>query len=309
MGTDIVESVAIIGTGVMGTTVAWACTVKGLRTYLYDQSAAQTASAFSTVENWLLDGSLDEEVGRAALAHLRPCAALAEAVADVDLAFESVFEDLAVKQAIHAEIGRLAPERALQGSNASSLLCSPLAACSGRPDRFFNMNFTDPHAGEELVEVMWNPDTSEATKRAAIRWAETLGMVPVVCAKELVGHSFNRIWRAVKREALYVADIGAASPEDIDRAWMLLWGTPHGPFGLMDRIGLDTVQKIEMRYHDASGDERDRPPRILNELVATGHLGEKTGKGFYTWPSPAYLQQGWLRRQPPWREQGQAGGQ
>jgi 3-hydroxybutyryl-CoA dehydrogenase len=188
----------------------------------------------------------------------------------------------------------------LQGSNASSLLCSPLAEASGRAEKFFNMNFTDPHSGEELVELMWNPKTAESTKKAAIQWARTLKMVPIICRKELMGYAFNRIWRAVKKEALHVASIGAADPEDIDRAWMLVYGTPHGPFGLMDRIGLDSIQRVEMRYYDASGDERDKPARILNDLVKAGHLGEKSGRGFYSWPDPAFEQPGWLRKQPPW---------
>jgi 3-hydroxybutyryl-CoA dehydrogenase len=217
----------------------------------------------------------------------------------VDLAFESVYEDLEVKKRAHAEIGRLAPPHVLIGSNASSLLCAPLAEASGRPDRFFNMNFTDPHS-EQLVESMWNPKTSEATRKAALRWARTLKMVPIVCRKDLMGYSFNRVWRAIKREVLWVADLGASDPEDIDRAWMLSYGTPIGPFGMMDKIGLDTIQKVEMRYYDASGDKRDLPPKILNDLVTAGHLGEKTGRGFYTYPNPAYTQTGWLQKKPPW---------
>ena len=301
-----IKRIAKVGVGVMGCNVAWACVVNGLEVNLYDQSEAQVKAAHERLKSWLFDGSLSEDEAREALMRVHPCRSLEEALSNVELAYESVYEDLEIKQKVHAEIGRLAAPHVMQGSNASSLTCSPLAEASGRPDKFFNMNFTDPHSGEELVEIMWNPKTDESTKKAAIQWAKSIRMVPVVCKEELMGYALNRIWRAVKKEALYVADTGAASPADIDRAWMLIFGTPYGPFGLMDRIGLDSVQRIEMRYHDASGDPSDNPPKILNDLVAAGHLGEKSGKGFYEWPNPTYTQEGWLRKRPPWDDDADA---
>ncbi len=296
-----ITRVGKIGLGVMGCNVAWACVVNGLETYLYDQSLYQMQRAMDKIKGWLFDGGLSGDEAEAAMARLHPCKSMEEAVANVDLAFESVYEDLKVKKKVHAEIGRLAPSRVLMGSNASSLPCTPLAEASGRPDKFFNMNFSDPHT-EQLVEVMWNPKTSESTKASAIEWARRIKMVPVVTKKEIMGYSFNRIWRAVKKEALFLVDQGHSDPESIDRAWMLMFGTPYGPFGLMDRIGLDTVQKVEMCYYEASGDDRDKPPRVLNLLVEAGRLGEKTGQGFYTWPNPAFRKPGWLRMEPPWTE-------
>jgi len=299
MNTLAISKVGKIGTGIMGCNVAWACAVNGLETYLYDLSPEQVRQAIDKLNGWFLDGSLTEEQANAASSRLHPCSSLEEVVAHVDLAFESVYEDLEIKKKVHAELGRIAPPHVLIGSNTSSLLCTPLAEASGRPEKFFNMNFTDPHH-DLLVEVMWNPKTSESTKRAAIQWARMLKMVPIVVKKEIMGYVFNRIWRAVKREALYVVDIGAAGHEDIDRAWMLAFGTPYGPFGLMDLVGLDSIQAVETRYFEASGDPRDRPPQILRTMVGEGHLGVKTGQGFYKYPNPVYKQLGWLRKEPPW---------
>jgi 3-hydroxybutyryl-CoA dehydrogenase len=294
-----IRKVGKIGLGVMGTNVAWACAVNGMETYLYDQSTDQLQRAMERLREWFQDGSLSPLEVEAAILRLHPCHSLEEAVADVDLAFESVYEDLDVKRDVHARVGRAAHPRTLMASNASSLPCTPLAEASGRPEKFFNMNFTDPRV-EQLVEVMWNPQTSEETKRAVIQFAQDIRMVPVVTRKEIMGYAFNRIWRAIKKEALFLVDRGHSDPQSIDRAWMLIFGTPYGPFGLMDRIGLDTVQKIEMRYHDASGDDRDLPPEILNRMVESGWLGEKSGRGFYSWPNPAFRQPGWLRMEPPW---------
>lgn len=88
--------------------------------------------------------------------------------------------------------------------------------------------------------------------------------------------------------------------EEIDRAWMLESRTPSGPFGMMDRVGLDVVRDIEMQYYQESGDESDKPPRLLEDLIAQGRLGMKSGRGFYTYPNPAYEQPGWLQKEPPW---------
>lgn len=297
-----ISKVGKIGTGVMGCNVAWACALNGLETFLYDQSPEQVKKAIIKLNGWFWDGSLTEDQANAASKRLHPCASLEEVVSQVDLAFESVYEDLEIKRKVHAELGSTAPPHVMIGSNTSSFLCTPLAEASGRPEKFFNMNFTDPHH-DLLVEVMWNPKTSESTKRAAIQWAQTLKMVPIVVKKEIMGYCFNRIWRAVKREALHVANIGASDPEDIDRAWMLAFGTPYGPFGLMDLVGLDSIQAVETRYFEASGDPFDMPPQILRDMVDAGHLGVKTGQGFYKYPNPDYKQPGWLRKEPAWDDE------
>lgn len=294
-----IERVAIIGSGVMGTKVAWACAASGLKTKLHDRSSGQLDAAMTRLAAWFSDPDISGEDGAEQSRNLRPCERLDDALADVDLVFENVPEDLDLKRAVHAEIGRLLPPRTLMGSNASSLTCSPLAEASGRPDRFFNMNFTDPRQ-HGLVELMPCPQTAPATVAAAKGWARRLGMVPVVTRKEIMGYAFNRIWRAIKKESLFLADQGYADIGDIDRAFMLTFGTPCGPFGLMDQVGLSSIQKVEQQYYEASGDESDRPPKILNELVAAGALGENAGRGFYTYPDPDYARPGWLTKEPPW---------
>jgi 3-hydroxybutyryl-CoA dehydrogenase len=113
--------------------------------------------------------------------------------------------------------------------------------------------------------------------------------------KESTGFIFNRVWRAIKRESLHLVDDGVASYEDVDRAWMIVMGMSIGPFGLMDMIGLDVVRHIEMVYHRESGDESDAPPRLLLDKIEAGELGVKTGKGFYTYPHPAFQDPAWLR--------------
>lgn len=288
--------VAIVGLGTMGRQVAWACAVHGLETFLFDVQPGQRESAIKDLETWLADGTLDAGEYRAALRRIRVCSTLAEALCDVALAFENVPEDLEIKRAVHAEIDKLLPEDALQGSNASAITCSPIASATGRMDRFFNMNFSFPRF-QGYVELMPNPSTSARTIEIALAWARQIGMIPVVTRKEIMGYTMNRLWRAIKKEALFLADSGYSSPQDIDRLFMLFFGTPFGPFGLMDTVGLDSILKVEERYFDASGDKSDRPAQILLELVEAKRLGEKTGQGFYRWPDPDFRDADWLRAQ------------
>jgi 3-hydroxybutyryl-CoA dehydrogenase len=123
---------------------------------------------------------------------------------------------------------------------------------------------------------------------ALTTFARRIGMLPLRVRKESTGFIFNRVWRAIKKETLKVVDSGVASHEDVDRAWMVMFATPYGPFGLMDQIGLDVVKDIEEHYAAESGDPADLPPPVLTERVARGDLGVKTSRGFYTYPDPAW---------------------
>ncbi len=146
-----------------------------------------------------------------------------------------------------------------------------------------------------IVDLMRGSATSDATMERAERFARSIGLVPLVVQKQSTGFVFNRVWRAIKKECLHLVDDGVASFEDVDRAWMVLMGAPAGPFALMDIVGLDVVRNIEMVYYRESGNASDAPPKLLLDRIARGELGVKTGKGFYSYPNPAYRAAGWLQ--------------
>ncbi len=286
---DPARPIAVIGCGVMGAKVAWACARKGIPTRAYDISAEQLERSFALIRSWS-----EGEERKTLDASLVATSSLDGALSGAQLAFENVPEVMELKQRIHADIGRRLGVDAYMGSNTSSMLCTPLAEASGRPARFFNMNFTDPrHQG--LVEIMGGSKTAPETILFALTWAKAIGMVPLVTRKEIMGYSFNRLWRAIKKEVLHQVDKGYAEPEDIDRAWMLTFGTPYGPFGLMDQIGLKTILKIEETYHAASGEESDRPPAMLKAMIEDGRTGLASGQGFYTYPDPVFERPGFLK--------------
>ncbi len=286
---DPSRPIAVIGCGVMGAKVAWASARAGIPTRAFDTSAKQLETALGQIHGWS-----EGEERRALVESLAFTTDLDRALDGAQLAFENVPEVLDLKQRIHADIGKRLQADGYMGSNTSSLLCSPLADASGRPTRFFNMNFTDPRS-QGLVEIMGGSETAPETIAFAIAWAKAIGMVPILTRRENMGYSFNRLWRAIKKEVLHQVDQGTGNPEDIDRAWMLTFGTPYGPFGLMDQVGLATILKIEDTYFKASGDESDRPPKMLAAMVERGDLGVASGKGFYTYPDPAYERPEWLK--------------
>ena len=286
---DPTRPIAVIGCGVMGAKVAWACARIGIKTCAFDTSGPVLEAALGAIHGW---SEGDER--RLLTESLSFTTDLGRALDGAQLAFENVPEVLELKQKVHADIGRRLNADAYMGSNTSSLLCTPLADASGRPESFFNMNFTDPRS-QGLVEIMGGSKTAPETIAFALDWAKAIDMIPILTRTEQMGYSFNRLWRAIKKEVLQQWGRGAGTPEDIDRAWMLTFGMSYGPFGLMDQVGLATILKIEERYFEASGDEADRPPGALYDKVARGELGVATGKGFYSYPEPAYKRPGWLR--------------
>jgi 3-hydroxybutyryl-CoA dehydrogenase len=136
--------------------------------------------------------------------------------------------------------------------------------------------------------------TSDETMTYVGDFMRSIEMLPLVVLKESTGFILNRVWRAVKRECLHLVDDGVASFEDVDKAWMSFYSTKIGPFGLMDRVGLDVVRDIENIYYGESHDIRDSPPKLLLEKIERGELGVKTNRGFYSYPNPAYLDPTWL---------------
>lgn len=139
-----------------------------------------------------------------------------------------------------------------------------------------------------MVDIMGGTVTTAETMDAGKEWIRSIGCVPLTVKKEILGFCFNRIWRAIKREALQIWAERFVDFRDIDRGWMIWTGMSQGPFGFMDAVGLDVVYDIEMVYYNESNDPKDFPPEALKAMIDRNELGVKTGKGFYTYPNPEY---------------------
>ncbi|MEE9180803.1 MAG: 3-hydroxyacyl-CoA dehydrogenase family protein [Vicinamibacteria bacterium] len=292
-----IETIGVVGTGTMGRRIAFGCVIYGKKTRLFDTKPAALEEAVryvhSLIEERVRSGRLPEGTVESAMAALEPTDSIEACVTGTDLVIEAVHENVELKRKVFAEIGRFVGPDTLIGSNTSSIPGSSMADASGRPEKTFNLNFGTPD--HVKVEVMGHPKTAPSTIDDAVGFLRSMGLVPIVDKKEIQGYAYNRVWRAVKKEVLYLLDGGYLTPEDMDRAWMLDWGTPIGPCGLMDEIGLDVVRDIEMVYYNATGDPSDKPSKMLLDMIEQGKLGRKSGEGFYEYPDPAFEKPGWLK--------------
>lgn len=284
---DKIQRVTIVGIGTQGSMIAFRNALYGKTVVGYSRTEASIQTCKNKIEKWLAyfmeEGRLNQEEADALRSRISYASTLEEACKDTQLVVENVPEKIEVKQAVFEQLDQVCPPDCYLNSNTSSLLMSDIYArvSDHRKTLTFSVDHDDPIRNNYL-EMMWNPSTSEETKKAALAHYHTLGFEPVVTEHEIKGYSINRVWRAVKRECLYLWANGYTDPAEFDRGWMIEWNTNIGPFKLMDLIGLETIYNIENSYYAASGDERDKPPAKLKEMIDAGHLGMKSGSGFYS---------------------------
>jgi 3-hydroxybutyryl-CoA dehydrogenase len=292
-----IKRVAIIGAGTMGRRIAFGCILGQMETRIFDNSPGVCEQAVKAVQDLIEERVATQTLGstvlRFACSTLSATSSLSACVVGADLIIETVPENIELKRRVFADIDAAAEPGALIGTNTSSIPGSWLADATKRPGKVFNFNFGKPD--DLKVEVMGHPGTAPETIETVQKFLRNLGLIPILVRGEIVGYATNRVWRAVKKEVLFLLDRGYSTADDIDRGWVLDWGTSMGPCGLMDMVGLDVIRDIEMVYYQASGDPSDLPPPLLHKMIERGHLGVKSGKGFYTYPDPAYKRPGWLR--------------
>ena len=291
-----VKSVAVLGAGTMGTQIGWRCAQHGYSVRLVDSCPQALPRAAGSLRQRSESSPPTVEDGPASFARIVFTSTLEDALPEVDLVIESVPENLDLKRRVFGQMDRLCPPATILASNSSSLRMSKIELEVQHRERVCNLHFYQ--LPTRLVEIMRGSGTSEATTRRVQRFCRSIGTIPIVLRRESTGFLYNRIWRAIKRESLRIVAEGVATPEEVDRAWMLAWNAPRGPFGWMDLIGLDVVRDIENVYFEESKDATDKPPHYLDEMLARGELGQKAGRGFYAYPNPAFENPSWLAGEP-----------
>lgn len=294
----VISKVCIVGSGYLGTQIGVLCARHGYNVCMQDVSTdalnASKKSVDEYVQQWIADDDLIVPDGEIVKQRISYTLDIAEAVQGAGLVIEAVVERLDVKQEVFKRLDALCAPDVLIATNSSSIKVSNIEVTTRHPERVLNLHFYGYPWKRRIVELMRGTSTSDKAMDAAQEFSHSIGVYPLMVLKESTGFIFNRVWRAIKKECLTVVDEGVASFEDVDRAWMTLYGTEAGPFGLMDRVGLDVVRDIELVYYRESGAPKDQPPEILLDKISKGELGVKTGKGFYKYPHPSYLKSGWL---------------
>lgn len=290
----VFDRVSVIGAGTLGSQIAMLSVKAGYSVRVFEVRKDALENTLKTVKGTEL--LVPKAQWTSILEKIKPAATINEAVSDAQLVMEVVPENLDLKREVWAELGKNAHPDALLATNSSSIPVSKLEIAGGRPEKSLNIHF---YIGMPMADVMGGSKTSPEIIELGMNWVRTLNLLPLSVKKELLGFCFNRVWRAVKREVLWMWAEGYVDFMDVDRAWMLFNGmkgdeSAFGPFALMDRVGLDVIWDIEMVYFKESGDPKDHPPKALKKKIEAGELGVKTGKGFYGYPNPAYLSSDFL---------------
>ena len=280
-----VRSVGIVGGGTMGQGIAITCAAAGLDVLLHDRSHEITATAIECVGE-----TLDRDIAKwrrtasekkAIQARIRGVDALG-ALEAAQIVVEAVPEDLELKTAVFQELDRVCPPEDILATNTSTLSVTEIAALTKRPDRVIGLHFLHPVPKVPLVEVVRGLATSDETYRSALEFVRMLGKTGIEVF-EYPGYVTTRVMLPFLNEAMHVVMEGVASAEAVDTSMKLGYGLPVGPLQLADRMGLDEVMRWMQYLFDELGDVKYRPCPLLRKMIRAGHLGVKSGRGFFAY--------------------------
>jgi len=273
----------VVGAGTMGNGIAQVFAMHGHEVVLVDLSAPLLARATAAIDKSLSrlvkKEKITEQQKTEILGGLRTSTSMGD-LGDADLVVEAVSEKIEVKRAVFGELDKVVKPDGILASNTSSIWITEIAACTGRADKVIGMHFMNPVPMMKLVEVIRGQDTSDETTGRVMSLARELGKEPVE-VNDSPGFVSNRVLLPMINEAICCVHEGVATPESIDTVMKLGMAHPMGPLALADFIGLDVCLAILEVLQSQLGDDKYRPSPLLRKMVLAGHLGRKSGRGFY----------------------------
>lgn len=278
-----IKSVGVLGCGLMGSGIVQVAAQAGFPTVVVEATPELLDRGLGglrkSLDGLVAKARMDERARDETLGRITGAVEL-EAFRDCDLVIEAITENQPLKNETFAKLDRICTPHALLASNTSSCNITAMAAATRRPAQVLGLHFFNPVPLMKLVEVVQTILTEEKSVRAAYEWAQAVGKVPVR-TKDSTAFIVNRLLVPYLLDAIRVYEGGLASLEDIDQAMKLGCGYPMGPFTLLDLVGLDTTMYVAEVMFDEYREPRYAPPPLLKRMVMAGHLGRKTGKGFY----------------------------
>lgn len=285
-----VKHLFVVGAGRMGAGIAQLAAQRGIQVTLMDVTEdlvrAGVERTAKSLQGRVDKGKLTAEDREAALSRISATTRLSDA-SPCDFALEAIVEDIGVKKKVFGELEEAVADGAVLASNTTALSISEIAASTRCPERVIGMHFFNPPVVMKLVEIIPGMATSSRTVETTRELAADLGKDPVVTNFESPAGIVSRVLSGLLNEAVLVYEAGVASAEDVDKAMKLGTNMPMGPLALLDLIGLDVHMAKMETLHRELGDARYRTPYLVRKMVKAGHLGVKSGKGFYDYPGSA----------------------
>jgi 3-hydroxybutyryl-CoA dehydrogenase len=278
-----IKRIAVIGAGAMGTGIAYQAARFGIEVNLNDIKQEFITNGMNKIKSMVKTGvdkgKLDLKGAKALVEGIKPILDIKEAVKDVDMVIEAIYENMDAKKELFKKMDAVAPSDTIFATNTSSLSISEMATVTKRPGKVVGTHFFNPPYTMKLVEIVVGDKTSEETIETAIAFCKKLDKTPVK-VKDSPGFIVNRILGALMGEAIRILQEGLATAEDIDTAMQLGANHPVGPLTLADFVGLDIAAATANTLHKGFGDCYSTP-KLLLEKVEKGELGMKSGKGFH----------------------------
>ena len=280
-----IKNIGVIGCGLMGSGIVQVAAQSGFQVLFVEANDELVKRGLErlrqTLDGLVAKGKLDARAKDETLGRIAGTTRLEDLKAS-DLVVEAMTENQTLKNETFAKLDRICAPHALLATNTSSCNVTAMAAATKRPGKVLGVHFFNPVPLMKLVEVVRTLLTEEAAAREVTEWVREIGKVPVQ-TKDATAFIVNRLLVPYLLDAVRVYEGGLASLEDIDQAMKLGCGYPMGPFTLLDLVGLDTAMYVAEVMFEEFREPRYAPPPLLKRMVMAGHLGRKTGKGFYTY--------------------------
>lgn len=278
-----IKNIFVVGAGLMGSGITQVCAQGGYTVYMCDVSIDALDRAMKNIEwsvsKFVEKRKLNEDVD-IILRRINPVTSY-DAIENTDLVIEAVFEKLELKQEVFKKIDEIAPSNTIIATNTSAISVTELAAVTKRRDKVLGLHFFSPVPMMQAVEVVKAMTTSEETFKIGEEFVKSIGKEPILVKKDVPGFIINRINFPSTIEAMRLVEAGVCTVEDVDKGLRLASGRKMGIFETGDMVGLDVTYGALMAIYEETKDPRWYPPEILRRKVRLGHLGKKSGRGWY----------------------------
>lgn len=296
-----IKRILILGSGTMGVQIGIQSAMHGYQVSIFVRNPAKNDIVWDDIKkraDWIVRREvISREEADQMLKRIYTTNDPADAAKDADLLSESVPEIPSLKKELFEKFNELCPEHTIFTTNTSSLLPSRLAESTGRPERFLAFHCNNPVFITKTVDIMGHPATSKEVLDITIEFSRKIGLIPIVLEKEQPGYIINSLLGGLMGRALELVANGVATPKQVDKCWMSNMKIGIGIFGIMDNNGLDVGWELREKYALSSEDKQAKAiyEYLKTNFIDKGHLGRKTGQGFYKYPNPEYKNPDFLK--------------